>query len=107
MKKSLKRGIFIAKPVHRFMSQRRVKLLVTNNRASTITRRMVGRTFSVYNGKFHRRTLINRLMVGHHLGEFVVTKKLGSLIHHQKKHEKKKKIQIETWARYVIQLPFA
>lgn len=90
MKKSSKRSVFISNQVFKLLP-RRNKLIVTNNRASTIIRRMIGRTISVYNGKYHRRIQITRLMVGHNIGEFVVTKKLGSLIHHTKKNIKKKR----------------
>jgi len=44
-------------------------------RASTITPEMVGRNFSVHNGKLHVPVFITENMVGHKLGEFAPTRK--------------------------------
>lgn len=43
-----------------------------------------------YNGKTFRQILITPEMIGHHLGEFSFTKKLGSSIHNSKHNAKKK-----------------
>lgn len=47
----------------------------TWSRDSQISPEMVGFTFGVHNGRTHIDVLITEEMVGHHLGEFSLTKK--------------------------------
>jgi|JI61114C2RNA_FD_contig_41_4933498_length_445_multi_1_in_0_out_0_1 ribosomal protein S19 len=48
----------------------------------------VGLQFKVYNGKVWQSFLVVEDMVSHTVGEFVITKKLGSNIHRIKKKQK-------------------
>jgi small subunit ribosomal protein S19 len=50
----------------------------------------VGLTFQVYTGKSYTNVYIEEKMVGHKLGEFAFTRKLGR-IHEKKKNNKKLK----------------
>jgi ribosomal protein S19 len=54
-----------------------------------IPKSWLGKKLYIYNGKLFQKKLVNFGMVGHKIGEFVLTKKLGSIIH--KKEGKKKK----------------
>lgn len=89
MSRSLKKGIYVDKK----LDEKVKKALETGSRtpiktwarASTITPEMVGLTVSVYSGKKHEPVLIIESMVGHKLGEFVLTRTF-------KGHAKKGKI---------------
>lgn len=59
----------------------------TMSRASTIRRDFVGKVFFVHNGQMYRPVLIKDNMVGHKLGEFVMTKKI--CVYKRKKNKKK------------------
>ncbi|HPJ75960.1 MAG: 30S ribosomal protein S19 [Clostridia bacterium] len=50
------------------------KVLKTWSRSSTIYPQMVGHTIAVHDGKKHVPVYITEDMVGHKLGEFVVTR---------------------------------
>lgn len=50
----------------------------------------VGQKLYVYNGKTFQRKTVNLGMVGHKVGEFILTKRLGSQIHVKKEKKKKK-----------------
>jgi ribosomal protein S19 len=64
----------------------------TRNRNTMITKAMIGSFFKVYNGKyFIKLTLANPEMVGHKLGEFVYTKRMGSFLHKKSAAERLRK----------------
>lgn len=63
----------------------------TRQRSKTITEEFVGETIKIYNGKLYITVKITKNMVGHKLGEFAITKKIGSSIHQSEKNKKKKK----------------
>lgn len=67
-----------------------VTVSLTKSRSSTIVYNFVNRIISVYNGKTFKRIKIKENMIGHKLGEFVLTKNLGSSIHNSEKNRKKK-----------------
>jgi small subunit ribosomal protein S19 len=67
-----------------------VTVSLTKSRSSTIVSNFVNRIISVYNGKTFKRIKIKENMIGHKLGEFVLTKNLGSSIHNSEKNRKKK-----------------
>ncbi len=55
----------------------------THSRASIIIESFIGRTILVYNGHKYKKVLITENMVGHKLGEFAYTRKIG-IIHSDK-----------------------
>jgi len=89
MSRSLKKGPFVDKNVQKKVDEAlksgNRKPIKTWARASTITPNMVGLTFAVHNGKKHEDVLIEESMIGHRLGEFVLTRKF-------KGHAKKGKL---------------
>lgn len=56
-----------------------------------ITLQDVGQVIKCYNGKIWVSLTLIENMVGHFIGEFLVTKRLGSIIHRIKKKKKKTK----------------
>lgn len=62
----------------------------TRQRSKTITEEFIGEIIKIYNGKQYITIQITKNMVGHKLGEFALTKKLGSSIHQSEKNKKKK-----------------
>jgi len=79
MSRSLKKGPFVdAKLWQKVEAAKSGKLrgvIKTWSRDSTIFPEMVGLTIAVHNGKTHVPVAISENMVGHHLGEFVPTRK--------------------------------
>jgi small subunit ribosomal protein S19 len=67
-----------------------LEVTLTTSRASVIPHNFVGHTISIHNGRTFIRTKIKESMVGHRLGEFVLTKHLGSSIHNSLRNRKKK-----------------
>lgn len=63
-------------------------IIRTNSRSSTILPFFIGFTFEVYNGKSYNKIYIDEKMVGHKLGEFSFTRKIGKI--HEKKNKKLK-----------------
>lgn len=60
----------------------------TTSRSSIILQSFVGLIFEVYTGRLYSRVYIDEKMVGHKLGEFSYTRKLGKI--HEKKNKKSK-----------------
>jgi len=60
----------------------------TKARSSTILPAFVGLVFEVYTGRQYTKLYIDEKMVGHKLGEFSFTRKLGRI--HEKKNKGKK-----------------
>ena len=77
MSRSLKKGPFtdpkLLKKLDNLKGDERA-VIKTWSRTSTITPEMVGRNFSVHNGKVHMPVFITENMVGHKLGEFAPTR---------------------------------
>jgi len=76
-RRTLKRGL---KEKHQHLADRAAKseegaVLRTHLRDMLILPTFVGRTFAVHNGKDYARVDIQPEMVGHYLGEFVLTRK--------------------------------
>lgn len=67
-------------------------VIKTWSRRSTITPEMIGYTFGVHNGKDFLSVLVAEEMVGHHLGEFSLTRKFV-------KHGGKMQKELETQAK--------
>jgi len=78
MPRSLKKGPFIdlslQKKVDAAIKNKDKKPIKTWSRRSMISPQMVGLTISVHNGRVHVPVFINEDMVGHKLGEFVLTR---------------------------------
>lgn len=78
MPRSLKKGPFcdthLLKKVSETVALKGKKPIKTWSRRSMILPEMVGLTISVHNGKAHVPVLISENMVGHKLGEFVLTR---------------------------------
>jgi small subunit ribosomal protein S19 len=56
-------------------------------RTQIITRKMLGKSFLVYNGKSFNKVAAVRLRLGHKFGEFAFTRK--TVVHTKKKKKKK------------------
>ena len=78
MPRSLKKGPFVVlhllKKVERAASTNDKKPIKTWSRRSMITPDMVGLNIAVHNGRQHVPIFIQEDMVGHKLGEFVLTR---------------------------------
>jgi small subunit ribosomal protein S19 len=76
--RSVKKGPFIdthlQKKVDEAVASKTRKPIKTWSRRSTVLPEMVGLTMAIHNGKQHVPILITENMVGHKLGEFVVTR---------------------------------
>jgi len=76
--RSLKKGPFcdahLLKKVEEAQAAKNKKPLKTWSRRSTVLPEMLGLTIAVHNGKAHVPIFITENMVGHKLGEFVLTR---------------------------------
>lgn len=61
----------------------------TKSRSSTILQSFIGLVVEVYTGRTYNKVYIEEKMVGHKLGEFSFTRKMGRV--HEKKFKKVKK----------------
>lgn len=66
-------------------------IIRTMSRSSTILYSFIGLTFEVYTGKTFTKFFIDEKMVGHKLGEFAYTRKIGKI--HEKKVKKGKNLR--------------
>jgi len=82
MGRSLKKGPYIdlklLKKVQKNIDDGSTEPIKTWSRACTISPEFVGQTFLVHNGRMFNSVMVNENMVGHKLGEFSQTRKLGS-----------------------------
>ncbi len=78
MSRSLKKGPFIEpkllKKIEAMNQKGEKKVIRTWSRASTIFPQMVGHTIAVHDGRRHVPVYISEDMIGHKLGEFVLTR---------------------------------
>ena len=78
MSRSIKKGPYIAheliKRVEELNEKNEKKVLKTWSRASTIFPSFVGHTIAVHDGRRHVPVYVTEDMVGHKLGEFVLTR---------------------------------
>jgi small subunit ribosomal protein S19 len=95
MGRSLKKGPFIAyhliKKIDTMNVNNEKKVIKTWSRTSTISPDMIGHTIAVYNGKQHVPVFISEQIVGHKLGEFVITRNFRSHIKNNRKVKSKRK----------------
>ncbi|MCX7589899.1 MAG: 30S ribosomal protein S19 [Patescibacteria group bacterium] len=77
MSRSLKKGPFIDPNILKKISKQKPEdgPIKTWSRDSEISPEMVGFSFLVHNGKDFVEVKINEAMIGHRLGEFVLTRK--------------------------------
>ncbi|NLM34548.1 MAG: 30S ribosomal protein S19 [Clostridiales bacterium] len=78
MSRSTKKGPFIQesllKKINEMNSKGEKKVIKTWSRSSTIFPQMIGHTIAVHDGRKHIPVYITEDMVGHKLGEFVLTR---------------------------------
>lgn len=95
MGRSLKKGPFIAyhllEKINKMNSKGEKKIIKTWSRSSTIIPVMIGHTIAVHNGKQHVPVFISEQIIGHKLGEFIVTRNFRSHTKNNKKVKSKRK----------------
>ena len=78
MSRSVKKGPFVAPELYKRIEElnkaNEKKVLKTWSRSSTIFPSFVGHTIAVHDGRKHVPVYITEDMVGHKLGEFVLTR---------------------------------
>ncbi|MSR64683.1 MAG: 30S ribosomal protein S19 [Verrucomicrobiae bacterium] len=78
MGRSISKGPFVddhlMKKVEKLNAEKQKKPIKTWSRRSMILPDFVGHTFLVHNGKAHINVFVSENMVGHRLGEFVLTR---------------------------------
>ena len=81
MARSLKKGPFVdgylLNKVKNLNESGKKEVIKTWSRRSTIYPEFIGHTFAVHNGKEFVPVYVTEDMVGHKLGEFVLTRKFG------------------------------
>ena len=81
MARSIKKGPYVfdrlMKKVQTLNETGKKEVIKTWSRRSTIFPEFIGNTFAVHNGKEFVPVYVTEDMVGHKLGEFVVTRKFG------------------------------
>jgi len=78
MPRSLKKGPYVDEKLLKKIAGKRPEstgVIKTWARRSQIAPEMVGFKFGVHNGREHIEVLVTEDMVGHHLGEFSLTRK--------------------------------
>jgi small subunit ribosomal protein S19 len=95
MGRSITKGPFIAhhllEKINKMNLKDEKKIIKTWSRSSTITPIMIGHTLAVYNGKQHVPIFISDQLIGHKLGEFVVTRNFRSHVKNNRKVKSKRK----------------
>ena len=78
MSRSVKKGPFVheglMKKIIEMNKSKEKKVIKTWSRSSTIFPEMIGHTIAVHDGRKHVPVYISEDMVGHKLGEFVLTR---------------------------------
>lgn len=78
MARSVKKGPFcddhLMKKVDKLNEKNEKKVIKTWSRRSTIFPEFIGHTFAVHDGRKHLPVYVTEDMVGHKLGEFVLTR---------------------------------
>lgn len=89
MSRSVKKGPFVheglLKKINEMNKNDEKKVIKTWSRSSTIFPQMIGHTIAVHDGRKHVPVYISEDMVGHKLGEFVLTRTFRG---HAEKSEK-------------------
>ena len=78
MARSLKKGPYVEESLQKKIANMNAnsekKVIKTWSRSSTIFPQMIGHTIAVHDGRKHVPVYISEDMVGHKLGEFVLTR---------------------------------
>ena len=78
MGRSIHKGPFVddhlMKKVEKMNAEKQKKPIKTWSRRSMVVPEFIGHTFMVHNGKNHVTVFVSENMVGHRLGEFVLTR---------------------------------
>lgn len=86
MSRSLKKGPYadqkLLAKIEEMNAKREKKIIKTWSRRSTIFPNMIGHTLAVHDGRKHVPVFITENMVGHKLGEFVLTRTFRGHGHH-------------------------
>lgn len=94
MGRSVKKGPFVKeslmKKIEEMNNQGEKKVIKTWSRSSTIFPQMVGHTIAVHDGRKHVPVYVSEDMVGHKLGEFVLTRTFKG---HVDKSEKSSRVR--------------
>lgn len=94
MSRSLKKGPFVAESlmskIEAMNAAGEKKVIKTWSRSSTIFPQMLGHTIAVHDGRKHVPVFISEDMVGHKLGEFVLTRTFKG---HVDKSEKSSRVR--------------
>lgn len=77
------------KLIQQILKNKKRLIIKTKSRASTILPFFIGLSFEVYTGKSYTKVYVSEKMIGHKLGEFSFTRKLGRI--HKEKNKKNKK----------------
>jgi small subunit ribosomal protein S19 len=89
LSRSVKKGPFVheglLKKINEMNKNGEKKVIKTWSRSSTIFPQMIGHTIAVHDGRKHVPVYISEDMVGHKLGEFVLTRTFRG---HTEKSEK-------------------
>lgn len=92
MSRSVKKGPFVheglMKKIEAMNASGEKKVVKTWSRSSTIFPQMIGHTIAVHDGRKHVPVYISEDMVGHKLGEFVLTRTFKGHIDTDKKGAK-------------------
>jgi len=97
MTRSLYKPDYISKDIIKKISKKNknnfeILTIKTRNRNTIINSNFIGMEFEVYNGKHFQKLFISSPeMIGHRLGEFIFTKRMGSFLHKQAHAERVKK----------------
>lgn len=76
------------KLLNQLLKNKKRLIIRTRSRSSLILPSFIGMIFEVYTGRLYNKVYIEERMVGHKLGEFAFTRKLGKI--HEKKTWKTK-----------------
>jgi len=101
MTRSIYKPDYISKDILKKLSKKNLNLLEnetftikTRDRNTVINSDMLGVAFEVYNGRsLSKLSISHPEMIGHRLGEFIFTKRMGSFLHkkaHAERTRKKK-----------------
>lgn len=72
--------------LNEIIKNKKRNIVKTKSRSTTILPSFIGSLFEVYTGRVYNKIYIDEKMVGHKLGEFAFTRKLGRI--HVKKNIK-------------------
>jgi small subunit ribosomal protein S19 len=87
MTRSIYKSPFVPNDIYRKVYKKSAEslkdsIISTRSRNATITDIMIGFTYNIYNGKNYETVDIkDQSMVGHKLGEFCFTKRMGNFLH--------------------------